>query len=48
MRDYLNKHDEIYSIAVQLFEEMMQERLIRLDRPTALSIWKIQIDYINN
>ena len=30
MRDYLNKHDEIYSIAVQLFEEMMEERPIRL------------------
>ena len=30
MRDYLNKQDEIYSIALQLFEEMMEERPIRL------------------
>lgn len=30
MRDYLNKQEEIYSIALQLFEEMMEERPIRL------------------
>ena len=30
VRDYFNKQDEIYSLALQLFEEMMEERPIRL------------------
>ncbi len=34
IRDYLNKQDEIYSIALQLFEEMMEERPDKTDRIT--------------